>query len=147
MWGSAGKTILEKLCRMQRKAVRLLTKSNYRADTKPLFENCKILTIAEVHILKIALFMYRVHHKVAPIPLNELFVRNSEIHSHYTRSQNKFHVPNFRLDVLKHSPRVIGVYVWNFVNQNVDSDCSLISFKLSLKRFLMGNEAITCIIP
>ena len=147
VWGSAGKTIIEKLCRIQRKAVRLITKSNYRADTKPLFENCKIFTIAETHILKISLFMYRVHHKIAPTPLTELFIRNSEIHSHNTRSQNNFRVPNFKLDVLKYSPRVIGVYVWNFVNQNVDCVCSLTSYRLSLRQFILGNEDITDIIP
>ena len=147
VWGSAGKTILEKLSRMQRKAVRLLTKSKYRADTKPLFDNCKILTIAEVHILKISLFMYRVHHKIAPIPLIELFVRNSEIHSHNTRSQDKLRLPNFKLDVLKNSLRVIGVYVWNFINENVDCNCSLMSYRFTLRQFILGNEAINDIIP
>ena len=147
MWGSAGKTIIEKLSRMQRKAIRLITKSRYRADTKPLFDSCQVLTIAEVHILKISLFMYRVHHKVAPIPLNELFIRNSEIHSHNTRSQNKLRVPNFKLDVLKYSVRVVGVYVWNFINDNVDCYCSLTAYRYSLRQFIMGNEAVNDIIP
>ena len=147
VWGSAGKTIIEKLSRMQRKAIRLITKSRYRADTKPLFDSCQVLTIAEVHILKISLFMYRVHHKVAPIPLNELFIRNSEIHSHNTRSQNKLRVPNFKLDVLKYSVRVVGVYVWNFINDNVDCYCSLTAYRYSLRQFIMGNEAVNDIIP
>ena len=91
--------------------------------------------------------MYRVHHRIAPIPLNELFVRNSEIHSHNTRSQDKFRVPNFRLDVLKYSLRVIGVYVWNFINENVDCNCSLMSYRFALRQFILGNEAINDIIP
>ena len=91
--------------------------------------------------------MYRVHHKVAPILLTELFIRNSEIHSHNTRSQNKLRVPNFKLDVLKYSVRVVGVYFWNFINDNVDCYCSLTAYRYSLRQFIMGNEAVNDIIP
>ena len=69
---------------MQRKAIRLITNSHYRADTVPLFENCKILTLAEIHVYKTALFMFRVHHNFAPVPFRNMFVKKSEIHNYGT---------------------------------------------------------------
>ena len=132
---------------MQRKAIRLITNSHYRADTAPLFERCKILTLPEIHVFKTALFMYRIHHDVAPVSFDNMFVRNSQIHNYDTRSRSKYHVPAFNLDTMKLSIRVKGVYIWNFVNSNVDAFCSFASFKISLRKFLLGNEAVANIIP
>ena len=147
IFGSAKSSIIEPLCRMQRKAIRLITNSHYRADTAPLFERCKILTLPEIHVFKTALFMYRIHHDIAPVSFNNMFVRNSQIHNYDTRSRSKYHVPAFKLDTMKLTIRVKGVYIWNFVNDNVDAFCSLASFKISLRKFLLGNEAVADIIP
>ena len=147
IFGSAKSSIIEPLCRMQRKAIRLITNSHYRADTAPLFERCKILTLPEIHVFKTALFMYRIHHDVAPVSFDNMFVRNSQIHNYDTRSRSKYHVPAFNLDTMKLSIRVKGVYIMNFVNSNVDAFCSFASFKISLRKFLLGNEAVANIIP
>ena len=59
VYGSAKNSIIEPLCRMQRKAIRLITNSHYRADTAPIFEKCKILTLSQINVFKTALFMYQ----------------------------------------------------------------------------------------
>ena len=147
VFGSAKSSIIEPLCRLQRKAIRLITNSHYRADTVPLFDNCKILTLAEIHIFKTALFMYRVHHNVAPVSFRNMFVRKSEIHNYDTRSRNNLDVPAFKLDTLKLSIRVKGVYIWNFVNEHVSASCDLETFKFNLRMFLLSNDDVSTVIP
>ena len=147
VFGSAKSSIIEPLCRMQRKAIRLITSSHYRADTVPLFEKCKILTLAEIHVYKTALFMFRVHHNYAPVPFKHMFVKKSQIHNYNTRSKSNLDVPAFRLDTMKLSIRVKGVYIWNFVYDNVNAYCDLDTFKFSLRNFLLNNVAVLDIIP
>ena len=48
---------------------------------------------------------------------------------------------------MKSSIRVKGVYIWNFVNDNVDAFCSLGEFKVNLSNFLLNNVAVNDIIP
>jgi len=75
VWGSACKKHIDTLFRMQKKAIRLITMSAYRANTLPLFKKYKLLTLQEMHIYKVAIFMFKVHHKIAPENFNECFVK------------------------------------------------------------------------
>jgi len=73
VYGSAKSSIIEPLCRMQRKVILSITYSHYRADTAPVFERCKELPLSEIHVFKTALFMYRVYQTIAPISFNDMF--------------------------------------------------------------------------
>ena len=119
----------------------------YRDDTVPLFNKCKILTLQEIHIFKVAIFMFKVHHNVAPLTFQEYFVCNSEIHSYRTRTHSMLRVPYYRLEIMKLSVRVKGVYIWNFICNSISPDCSLNSFKFSLRKLLLGNKQILNIVP
>ena len=66
VWGSANKTLITSIFRLQKKAIRSITMSSYRANTESLFKFCKIFTLEELHVFKISLFMFRVHKRIAP---------------------------------------------------------------------------------
>ena len=72
---------------------------------------------------------------------------NSLYHSYNTRGRRKLRTPRFQREVMKQSIRVKGVYYWNYVSSNLTPDCSLLSFKSNLRRFLQGNSKITDLIP
>ena len=147
VWGSACKTRIDTLFRMQKKAIRIITMSHYRDDTIPLFDKCKILTLQEIHVYKAAIFMFKVYHKMAPMVFQEYFLRNHEIHDYSTRIQSKLRVPHYKLEIMKFSIRVKGVYIWNFVCDHISPDCSLNSIKISLRKLISGNKQIESIIP
>ena len=121
--------------------------SAYRAHTLPLFKKYKLLTLQEMHIYKVAIFMFKVHHKIAPENVHEYFVESSEIHDYPTRARYKLRVPAFKLELMKISIRVKGVYIWNFVYNDISPDCSRYSFRISLRNLLLGNENIIQIVP
>ena len=138
---------IDTLFRMQKKAIRLITMSAYRANTLPLFKKYKLLTLQEMHIYKVAIFMFKVHHKIAPENFNECFVKNSEIHDYPTRACCNLRVPAFKLEIMKISIRVKGAYIWNFVYNHISPVCSIYSFRISLRKLLLGNENIVKIVP
>merc|ERR1712208_31067 len=135
------------LLRMQKKAIRSITMSSYRANTYPLFKFCKILNLEELHVFKISIFMFRVHRQIAPEIFFDYFGTNSSYHHYNTRARGKLRPARFQRDIMKQSIRIKGVYYWNYVSSNLTSDCSLLSFKSNLRRFLQGNANISQILP
>ena len=147
VWGSASKTRIDTLFRMQKKAIRFITMSSYRAESSPLFKKLGLLTIYEIHLYKVALFMFKVHHEFAPQLFQEYYTSKSEIHNYETRGRTTLHVPDYDINIRKLSIRFKGVYVWNFVCKNVSPKCSLNIFKSGLRKLLTGNKQIFDIIP
>ena len=60
VWGSASKTRFDTIFRLQKKAIRIIMSSPFKADVLPIFQSNNILTLEEVHIYKVALFMFKV---------------------------------------------------------------------------------------
>ena len=119
VWGSAAKSFIEPLFRLQKKAIRMITLSNHRSPSAPLFERAQILTLTEVHYFKIALFMFRHYHDKVPIVFNDFFIQNDAIHEHNTRTKTNLHQPLWKSEIMKKSIRIKGVYIWNHVNSHI----------------------------
>ena len=117
---------MKSLFRMQKKAIRSITMAGYKANTAPLFSLCKILTLEELHVFKVSIFMFKVHQRKAPEIFLDYFASNSLYHSYNTRGRGKLRTPRFQRDVMKQSVRVKGVYYWNYISSNLTSDCSLL---------------------
>ena len=147
VWGSAAKTHINSLFRMQKKAIRSITMSAFRAESKPLFQKYKFLTLDEIHIYKVALFMFKVHHNTAPEHFKDYFQNSFKVHEYRTRARHMLRVPTYKLEIMKMSIRIKGVYIWNFIHSSLTPNCSPESFKIALNIFLLGNENLDKIIP
>ena len=64
IWGSASKTRLMALIKLQKRAVRIITNIRYRDHTNPLFLNCKLLKIAEIYKLELSKLMFKVRKNI-----------------------------------------------------------------------------------
>ena len=138
---------MEILFRMQKRAIRTITMSSYRSHSIPLFRECRLLTLQEIHAYKIILFMFKVYHKIAPETFHARIIKNNEIHNYGTRYSHELRVPPYKLSIMKQLWCVKGVYMWNFVCKYITHDCSQNSFKISLRRFIIGNNDIPNIVP
>ena len=58
IWGNADKSTVEPLFKLQKKAIRIISKSNYLDHTAPLFKSLKLLTVYDVYKLNCILFIY-----------------------------------------------------------------------------------------
>ena len=67
IWGGTSKTTLNKLIHLQKRAVRLITKSKYRAPTSDLFKQLQILKLEDIHRYQQIVFIYKLQNKLLPL--------------------------------------------------------------------------------
>ena len=90
VWGNCSVTLLNRLLVPQKKAIRLITKSSYRAHTAPLFKRMNILNVNSIYIMQLGQFMFQCKHNNLPPVFDDLFILNSSIHSYATRNVSIF---------------------------------------------------------
>ena len=93
VWGSAGKSELDKIFILQKRAIRLISNKAKRssipgplASTNPMFYKLEILKINDIFTLQIAKFIYKSLIGDTPENFHEWFKLNCDSHSYNTRS-------------------------------------------------------------
>ena len=66
IWGGANKIALKRLICLQKRAIRVITKSSYLASSTPLFAKLRILKLEDVYKLQVLLFMYKAKNGMLP---------------------------------------------------------------------------------
>ena len=80
-------TVIDKISLLQRKAVRLMTFSNFDAHSEPLFKELKILKIKDNIFLQNCLFVHDYFHGNLPKSFNNTF---TEVENTHTSFNNTF---------------------------------------------------------
>ena len=142
VWGSACDTHLLAIIKLQKKVLRIITNSHRNEHSSPLFQKLSILRFEEIHYYKIALMMFKVYHKTTPVVFQKLFIRNADIHDHETRQAELYHVPIARTNYMLNAISVKGVKIWNELFMKINHDCSYLSFKIALKKYIISNSNI-----
>ena len=137
VWGDTHSCYLEPIVKLQKKAVRIITKSKRYAHTEPLFHQLKILNLEKIHVYKVAIAMFRLIDGKTPLVFSELFQYNHSIHSYGTRQSAKFHVPITKVEYMKRSITVKGVNIWNNLYDIIRHDCMLQTYKYHLRIYLI----------
>ena len=87
-WGSAYKTTLMPLIKLQKQIVRIIGGCDYRDYTELIFQDMKLLTLSDIYFLETAKSMDCIHNKENNITSNS-FKTAASIHQHYTRYKEK----------------------------------------------------------
>ena len=86
-----------RLFKLQKKAIRLISNSKYNAHTGPLFKTLKCLKIDDIYVLNILKFYFKYCHRKLPEYLLSFdFISRSNIHGHDTRASCKLITPKTR---------------------------------------------------
>ena len=107
MWGNTYKTILESSVRVQKKLVRMIASSPYRAHTEPLMAANNWLSITVINVYMTCISVYQCLHDNIP-NFHNFYVYNSDIHAQNTRQASDQHVTHDRLDVRRASMKTHG---------------------------------------
>jgi hypothetical protein len=108
------KTNLGKLEKIQKKAVRIITKSQYNEHTVPLFLATKILPINKIIKMSKLLFMHSVYYEYAPRSFNQTWLKNNQRQNeHNLRNYDDFTLPNPRIEQFKRFPIYSLPLEWN----------------------------------
>ena len=89
-WSSSYVSNLNRILYLQKRAVRAITNSDYRAHSAPLFTKLGILDIFQVNAFQVAKFMFYYHNQLLPSMFLSLFVTSSQVHNYGTRTVNSY---------------------------------------------------------
>ena len=140
VWGNTHQTYLDTLNKLQKRAIRIISFSKYLAHTEDLFKDLKLLNLKNIYIYASQLFMYKYHHGTVPHVFSSFFTRNSDIHTHDTRQQNKLHVSLIKYTFMTRFIRCIGVRLYNYFTDKLNWDCFYPTYKRNLKNYLINND-------
>ena len=112
-WSSTYVSNLNRIYYLQKRAVRAITNSEYRAHTAPLFSKLEILDIFQINTLDTAKFMFRCHNNLLPPLFRNLFMTNSQVHRYHTRTASNYRVHSCRTNIKKFTilyqgPRILN---------------------------------------
>ena len=140
IWGNTYTSRLKSLLILQKKAIRIITHSNYRAHTAPLFKALHILNITNINLFQTAHFMHKFFTKSLPPIFNPYFTSNNSIHKYYTRQSNHFRLPaNYKTLFSRRCIRYHGPLIWNSLPTHIINATSANIFKKSLKLHIVSS--------
>ena len=134
VWGSTASSFTLPIFKLQKRALRIITNSHPRTPSLPLFAETKILTLKDLYIKSVMIFMYKINHNIFSTDLfQNMFTLKRNVHNHSTRNANVYTVPFVRIDISRRSIRSRGVFCWNSLHSTLESDTASISlFKQKL---------------
>ena len=135
-WGNTYRSHINKLIVLQKKAIRLITNSNYRSPSNPLFVQLQMLPLDELVSMNCLIFMYKSQSAQNNSFLKDAFIVNSTVHSYNTRQRNLIHQPFARTQTASNSFVINCIKEWNKLPQNIRSSPTLPMFKHTCREYL-----------
>ena len=121
--------------KLQKKCVRLITKSKYNSHTDPLFRDLRIIKLSDMLNLKMIMFYYDYERRALPnYFIDSFLIRQNRIHDHNTRNAEDFRVPRTNINLEKLKLRYALPSYLNEVNPH------LISIVLTSSKYLVKNQ-------
>ena len=133
MWGSTYQSNLKRLINLQKRVIRIVSRSPFDAHANPIFVSLRILKFEDIIKLQIGKVMYLYKNGLLPVSFNDMFLLNCDIHSYNTRSKNSFRLPYCRTNVTKFSLRLQGPKI--SLSSGIQNVSSTALFNSKLKSF------------
>jgi len=146
LWGHRARTIIK----LQKKAIRTITKSKYNAHTSILFKNNKILKFGDICALHDYTFCYKLENNMLPEFFVSKFSMRDPIHEHQTRNANNLRLPAVRHDFAKHGISYRFPSIFNNMPENFKEKIythSYCGFKRYIKFKFLDSYPVDCEIP
>jgi hypothetical protein len=137
MIGCTNKTNSDKIFKLQKKAIRIITKSPHKAHTDPLFTQLRILKLPVVIKRSTLCFMHSIYHGYAPSTLRDHWTRGMDRELQYAlRNNGDFVSPRCNYATLQTKPLFSFPDIWNSFNENKHI-ANKLTFKIALDHELL----------
>lgn len=138
VWGTACKTYLDKLVKLQKWAIRTITNSHYRSHAEPLFKESNILNINDMYKLELGVFMYKFSINDLPVAFDDYFTKRTNIHDYPTRFANDLNLTKNKKVFSDHCIRSTGPSLWNQLDETLKNTKTINHFRKMLKQNLIS---------
>ena len=140
-WQYTSNHNIDKIFRLQKKCLRIITYSPYNAHSNKIFVDLKLIKIPDLFTSRVVQFLFQWFNKSLPGCLQDLFKFSNSIHHHNTRYPNKCFIPHVNTQHYGISSLYYnGPYAWNDLQNKIDfKECkSIYSMKNRLKDYFLG---------
>ena len=137
VWGSTYQSNLKRLINLQKRVIRIVSRSSFDAHANPIFVSLRILKFEDIIKLQIGKVMYLYKNGQLPDSFNDTFLLNCDIHAYNTRNKNSFRLPYCRTNVRKFSLRFQGPKILNSLALKFRMPLVLLCSILNLSRFIL----------
>ena len=138
VWGNTYSCYLNRLYILQKRAIRLITWSDYSSKVGKLFKDLNTLSVFDIYKHQLGSFMYKIYHSILPSKFCSLFNLNNNIHNHFTRHCNDYHLHRITSDINKKSFVFAGTQFWNNLSLSLKDSHSSNVFNKNLKLHLLS---------
>jgi len=128
---------IDKLCKLQKRAVRLINLAKNNSPTGNLFLKDSILPLKDLITFKKACFMHLVYYGDCPLPLLEIFPKAAPNHEHDLRTTNNFFIPRPKSEFFKKMPPFNFPETWNNLEE-AKLYVNNTTFQIALKNRLLA---------
>ena len=138
IWGSAEDGIIQPLFILQKKAIRIITKSHYLEHTSPIFKSLEILTIFQMFESNCLLFAFKcMKCNLFPYYRNKI-CQNLNVHTYNTRNNDNYRTnQEARLKIIQRSYLHNSINLWNSLDNWKNYHYSISSFKKKIKSHMI----------
>ena len=136
VWGSCSKSLSQKLQKLQNRAARVITFSNYDRNTDELLRTINWVKLDRQRLVNKSIMMYKIVNNMVPEYLSSHFVLRSDTLTYNLRdSDGTLAIPQPRTNYCKRSLSYSGVVLWNSLPLNTRQSLNLNEFKSKLKNY------------
>ena len=133
VWGCCSTTYINRLQKLQNRAVRIITNSAFDTPAKPLLANLGLRSISELNENELRLITYKSLNDLAPNYLRQLLIRNSQQSCRALRNTDRdLKLPLKRTNNGQKGYSFRGAKSWNSLSAGAKCAPSLASFKTYL---------------
>ena len=132
LWGNCNKSFLLPIIKAQKMAVRIVCDLKAREHTSTHFKELNILKFPHLVEAKIKVLMFKAWNCKLPDSLQCLFNTKS-ISRYQTRTPSNFKVKFCKSKIKSNCLSILGVRLWNEVEESMKNCCSLILKKFGKK--------------
>ena len=130
-------TTLNRLVVLQKRIIRVITKSCFDAPSVPLFYEHNFLNSRNIYMLQIGLFMFVFKNKLLPASFHGMFLSSSQLYSYHTRNVMIYRFQFSRTNFRKFTIAYQGPNVWNTLPAEPKDESSKNVFRMNFHRFLV----------
>jgi hypothetical protein len=128
----------QKIVKIQKKAIRIMTNSPYNAHTNPLYKKHRILPYDLLIKQAQLTFMHSIEHNLAPRSFSTTWTKNSDREPAINlRNANDFYLPHPRTETFKKSTYYALPSAWNALSPYIKYQPNKLTFKWALKAHLL----------
>ena len=141
VWGCCSQSLSQKLQKLQNRAARVITFSNFDSCTEELFRELRWVKLDRQRSVDKAIMVYNIVNGAVPQYFCSRFVQRSDTLSYQLRgSDHRFAIPLPRTNYCKRSLTCSGAVLWNGLLLGLKQSSSLDLFKSGLKCHVFQSE-------